>query len=510
MLASYGMTGPSGFANAPGVGGSRWVGLAVIALAVCGLGGFLILRPRFSGTGAGQIALGAASSPRATTTLIYPAGHGTPSASGTPLPLWMLLAETYTPTPLYVNTPRAPLSIDQYRAAMTFYEAADWGNFIGSMRELARMEPEAADLPYYIGEGYRFQGSHIEALRAYDQALQLDPDFGPAYLGLARARRMQDPRADVEALFAAALERDPDLGEAYLARADFYYDRGDFQAALEDLQAAELRMPASSEVQLAYARLYLAIDEPIEALQRAREAYGLDLTRLETYLVRGQAAAAAGEDSEAADALGTYLVYAPEDAGAFALIGEVYVRQGEFELAVKALDKAIPQLNPGRVRNWAHLQRGLALLELGEADAAVRDLEEAYETQANSFILNISLARAYYLQGKYGTAFLKMQQTETLAETDGELGQVYYWRALCQEERGELTAALADWKALLDLPLEAASLQVRAEAQRRSLELQASTPATTRATSTLLVVPSATRTPTPTRTKTGSPTLESQ
>src|SRR5687767_7799101 len=47
-----------------------------------------------------------------------------------PTPLWMLLPATYTPTPLYVNTPRDPLSFDQNRSAKDAFAKGNWDAYI--------------------------------------------------------------------------------------------------------------------------------------------------------------------------------------------------------------------------------------------------------------------------------------------------------------------------------------------------------------------------------------------
>ena len=44
-----------------------------------------------------------------------------------------------------------------------------------------------------IGEAYRFKGQASNAMKAYNDALKIDPNFGAPYLGLARARLLTNP-----------------------------------------------------------------------------------------------------------------------------------------------------------------------------------------------------------------------------------------------------------------------------------------------------------------------------
>jgi tetratricopeptide (TPR) repeat protein len=493
-------------------------GLGVVGIALCGLGIVAVTSPRQTAF-APPLTNTPGPSPTAsqTPTFINAVTQQTPTHLG-PTPLWMLLPATYTPTPLYVNTPRAAFSLDQYNAALSFYEAGDFEAYVDSMRELERLEPEAADIHYYVGEAYRLQGLHTDALAAYNRALQVDPDFGAAYLGLARARLMQDPNASLGALFDAALDRDPNFGEIYLERANYFFGRREYESALVDLNSAEHRMPDSALVQLAYARTYLAVDDSFSALETARQANQIDLTLLEAYLVLGEAAVLEAENLEAIEALETYIVYEPKDPNALALLGEAYFRLAEYNQTVGYLNQAIPLLSFGRAQTQSYLYRGLAYLELERPDRAIVDLKNAYDLLPDSFELNIGLARAYYMQQEFGNAYLKAETTFTLATTNGELAQVYYWRALSQEKRAAYSSAIRDWNALLALPAAATSPELRIQAQTHLLALLAATPtprggrtAVPTRTPTLVVIGTriATRTATSTATPTRTATLTS-
>ncbi len=136
----------------------------------------------------------------------------TPTWTG-PTPPWLALAATYTPTPLYVNTPH-PI-IEAYRLSIRAFERQEWDKAIGYLQQSIQSEPNTADLPYLLGEAYRWSGQYGEAAKAYDQSLQANAGFAPAYLGRALNQWPIDPnqvdqiRSDLE----AALTYDPHLPE---------------------------------------------------------------------------------------------------------------------------------------------------------------------------------------------------------------------------------------------------------------------------------------------------------
>ena len=417
-----------------------------------------------------------------------------------PTPLWMFLTQTYTPTALYVNTPRAPQSKDQYRLAESAYKTENWDEYISNMRVIASLEPESADVYYLIGDAYRFKGDWEGASEAYNEALKIDENFGPAYLGLARAKLLDNPKAEVDKLFDQALELDPNFGEVYLERARYHINNNDPEAAIVDLGRADKLIPNSPAVYMVYADAYLALDDKKSALDAAETAYSLDITNLEVYKLLGKLYIESGDYKHAIESLDLYAIYETEDDQVFALLGQAYYEMGDYKTATDNFNKA-EVLNKNGLRKFL-VYKGLANLELNNLDKAVEDLEKAASIDDTSFEVNLGLLRAYYLQEKFGSAFLKAEALKSLAETDQETATMLYWHALVQEKRGEVKDAIKDWKALLAMKANVMTEQMRSDAELhlKTIVTPTNTPkggvktATPRATSTPR---SGTVTPTP-------------
>jgi tetratricopeptide (TPR) repeat protein len=422
-----------------------------------------------------------------------------------PTPLSAYLPQTYTPTPLYVNTPRSPASIDQFRIAKDAYENGDWDAFIFNMELLLPLEPDSADVYYYIGEAYRFKGESANALRYYNDAIDKNPDFGPAYLGLARARLLNNPNFNAENLISDAIEKDPFFGEAYLERARFHIRQGDIDDALEDLEKAQELLPGSSEVYLAYANAYIVEEDIDRALNYAEEAYALDITNLSTYKLLSDLYIEIEDYPRAQEALQLYTNYELQDATGFAKLGLVYYRLNEYELSVTALNRAI-ELNPRGTRDY-YVYRGLSHIELGNANQAVDDMTVAVDEDDQSFEARLGFARAYYIDGKFGSAFLQIESAIQLAETKEEEALALYWLAKTQEKREDIGEAIEAWRALIKLDEDVMTTEMREEAESRLKVLipptrtpkdGASTPTPTPATPSSTPAPSRTPTFTPT------------
>lgn len=492
---------------------ARFAGIMVLGVGLCAAIIFGFILPRQNNIRPTQTNTpGPSPTLTGTPTLLGSTARPTDAFSG-PTPLSAYLPAPYTPTPLYVNTPRSLSSVDQYRIAQAAYEDGDWDAFLTNMELIRQAEPESADVVYYIGEAYRFKGETSNALKAYNDALKLDPDFGPPYLGLARVRLLANPNFDAGFLFEEAIKRDPNYGEIYLERARFHLRRGDYEDALDDLETAEQLLPGSPEVYLTYARTYLAQDDTDKALEYAEKSYAADITNLPIYELLADLYLEKGDYQRALESLRVYTAFETEDASGFAKLGETYFFLGEYQFTIDAIDR-MTELNRNGLRSY-YAYRGLAHLELGNAEEAVSDLEVAVEEDDQDFTARLGLSKAYYLDEKYGTAFLQIDIARVLAETEEEQALTLFWRARIQEKREDIGDAIQSWQDLLDLDEEVMTPEMREEAEARLKVLVpptrtpaggASTSTPKAGTTTPKPGTSPTVTRTPTRTPTATPT----
>ncbi len=405
----------------------------------------------------------------ATPTLFGATAVPTQVFSSGPTPLSAFLDATYTPTPLYVNTPRSAAAVDQFRIAKEAYEAGNWDVFIENMLLLEPLEPDAADVPYYIGEAYRFKEDYGQAAGYYNRSIEIDPNFAPAYLGLARVNLLQNPRFEADDLFDKAISLDPNFGEIYLERARYLIARGDYEDALADLETAEKILPGSPDVLLTYALAYYAQEDFDKALEYAQKAYSADILNIPTYGLLGDLYIEKGEYANAIEVLTLYTTYETEDASAYAKLGQAYYFLGDYQNTVDAITRATELTRTGLGKYYVY--RGYANLALENYDAAVEDLADAVDEDDQSFFARIGYAQALYGQGKFGTAFLQIEAAQSLSETDEDLALTLFWRGRIQEKRDDIRDAIKTWNELLDMDEDVMTPEMRAEAEQRLKEL---------------------------------------
>lgn len=369
----------------------------------------------------------------------------TPTFTG-PAPLWMLLEATYTPTPLYVNTPH-PIS-EAYQAGLRAMQAADFSSMLQFMQQASHVEPQSADLHYYIGEAYRLMGIFDKALAAYEQAITIDADFAPAYLGKAHVQLLLNPTTEVLDNLKQALVLDPYLAEAYLVLAEYYLSSNNAESALRELTRVENLLPHSPLLYLYRAQAYLLLGQYTPAMEAAVISNHLDLTLLPTYRVLGEAYLWNSEASKAVEVLHIYTTYVDDDAFAWYLLGRSLHQEKKLQQALDAFERA---LSLDETLEDAYLYRGLTYIGLGEGQKAVNDLYYALRLNPDSFYVNLEFAHALFVAGRAEDALGQINHALTLAEDTAQKIKTYFLRAQIYEQLGETFSAIRDWQEVLDL-----------------------------------------------------------
>ena len=367
-----------------------------------------------------------------------------------PTPLWMLLDETYTPTPLYVNTPH-PIS-EAYRAGIRAFNSNNFEEMLTFMKQAAQAEPDSADTHFYIGEAYLHLKEPEIALIAFEKAIETDPNFAPAHLGRARVLSTLNPEFDVEEDLLQAINLDPNLTNAYLDLIAYYIETDKFELALDYSSIVEDLNPESALLYLYRSQALLNLELYDQALESAQLAYDKDRTIVPLYYTLGVSHLQRGNSRRAKSFLEIYLRYVQDDPRAWEALGRALFEQGDsYESAIQAFNAAL-EINENSFN--ALLFRGLTYLETGEGQAAVNDLFLARNFDRESFEASIGLGQALFLAERIEDAISQFSGSESLANTDLQRARVYYWRAQAFNALGDRKAAVMDFQALIDLDSE--------------------------------------------------------
>lgn len=433
----------------------------------------------------------------------------TPTFLG-PTPLAMMLKETYTPTPLYLKTehPRT----ESFRSGLSAYNRGDWDLVITYMQQVLTPEPSAADAYFYIGEAYRFKGDDQKALEAYQKGQALNPNFAPVYYGQALiVLHNPDNWQEAENLLKTAVQLDPLHYEANLQLAGIALQNEKPQEALAYLEQAHKGMTWEMPSYYLYrARAELQLGQNETALQDAQTANQLDQTMLEVYRVMGEAYQVNGYLASSTVALEVFLRYQPEDTEAVIWLARAYRAGGQNQQAIDMLSQALKQ---NRRLYPIYMERGWIYLEMGEPAKARDDFASYIGYEPASLDAHLGLGRAYLDLKLYANAWEQFYLGQPYAKTDAEKVQLYYWKSLSLEGKGDLEAAVNEWYELLKLPSDLIPDEWEAYVRQRLTELKKKVPTAVvikSPTPTVTITPTRplgaiTRTPTPTATRTPTP-----
>ncbi len=126
---------------------------------------------------------------------------------------------------------------------------------------------------YEQGQQAYNQGDYKTAIELYEKAVDLDPNFAPAYnaLGLAH-REINTDLSEMAWLFKTATEIDPNYAQAYDNLGKAYYGLGDFDRAEQSCLKALAISPNLPSAELSLGWIYLlGKSQPQEAVTYFKE-----------------------------------------------------------------------------------------------------------------------------------------------------------------------------------------------------------------------------------------------
>ena len=240
------------------------------------------------------------------------------------------------------------------------------------------------------------------AISYFRQAIDLDPDYALAYVGLADAYRSFPLNSDMppneffpraKAALQKAVAIDDTLAEAHavLGFTIFWYD-WDWGAAEGQYRRALELDPNSADAHLAYAHLLSNTGRHTEALAEAKRARELDPLNLRTNALEGQFLNHAGRTDEALARLQKTFELDQNYLLAHLFAWSVYIEKGMYVEAVAEARRA-RELNDLSAQPGAYL--GYALAKSGKRREALAELEGLLELLAERYVPPYLVALVY-------------------------------------------------------------------------------------------------------------------
>ncbi len=197
-----------------------------------------------------------------------------------------------------------------------------------------------------------------KAIGFFQQAINLDPTYALAYVGLADSYALVPiysrsiPSQNIPKALAAAhraLELDDTLAEAHTSLANALVMDLQMRAAEPEFRKAIALNPNYATTHQWYGECLQALGRSDEALAELRRAHELDPLSLIINSVFGSALSTAGHQMEAIGQLQRTLEMDPTFGPAQFMLGQVFEEEGDLQKATAAYEKA-RDLNPSTIR----------------------------------------------------------------------------------------------------------------------------------------------------------------
>ncbi len=204
-------------------------------------------------------------------------------------------------------------------------------------------------------------------IRAYEQAVELDPRFAAAWAALSRARvdlyfnyeHTPERLAEAKTALDAAVNLEPDLGEVFNAVGRFrYWGLGDYEGAVEAYTRARQRLPNDARIVVTLGNVKRRQGKWEEALALQDRATQLDPLNNNTWISRGITLHTLRRYDEALAAFDRGLEKKPNDEELLAKKVFIYQAKGDLDAAEKIahLPVLVSSTNQNafecRVRQW--------------------------------------------------------------------------------------------------------------------------------------------------------------
>ena len=268
------------------------------------------------------------------------------------------------------------------------YERGNFLVLLGKVETAIKAYSDAIELnPHYSaaytdrGVLYGYKGEYDFAIKDFNMAIELNANNFFAYNNRGNAYdKMEDFDRAIED-FNAAIKLKPDYAKAYNNRGNVYRKKGEFDKALADFATAINLKVDFAEAYNNRGAAYHEKENFEKAIEDFSEAIKLDPNYVSPYINRGRIHGRNGMIPEAISDFNKVIELVPDYAEAYYNRGVTYAMKGDFDHAIMDYTKAI-QLNPNYTD--AYCNRGSAYFYKWLFDFAIADYTKAIELDPKS------------------------------------------------------------------------------------------------------------------------------
>lgn len=251
------------------------------------------------------------------------------------------------------------------------------------------------------GNAIEETGQLQEALRCYDAAISLAPNFARAHMNRGNILLARGDNEGALSAYQKATDLDPTYAAAY-------YNAGNAYAQLERHEAARTAYEKAIELKPQFVDAYVALgcaledlghrDEAVASYQKALE---IEPDYAEVHANIGKVLLVLGQQDSAIRHFERSVELHPNDGETLFILGIAQKARGHFEAARSSLSRAQAILTEN-IEARIHL--GDTLLQLEQASEAIDCYRKILEIVPDHAVVHNNLGNAYFTSGYYAEA----------------------------------------------------------------------------------------------------------
>jgi tetratricopeptide (TPR) repeat protein len=293
-----------------------------------------------------------------------------------------------------------------------------------------------------LGNAYRAAGHTAEALAAYEQAVELDPQQALYFDSLGDLYALLERDEEAVAAYQQAVKLDPNFALSHNSLGRVFSRLGRADEAIAAYQQVISLNPENAWAYNNLGFIYAAQGDDEAALTNYRQAleyHRQPEDKAITWHNLGQVYEGLYNDADAMSAYRQATELDPAYAWPWYHLGLIYKRQADFEAALAAFQAALESLeyNADKARAWN--EAGDVYVALERRPEALEAYQQATELDANFALPWNSLGDLYRLEERWAKADSAYRRANRL---NPELPWPYHNLAVLLARRGEHQAAL--------------------------------------------------------------------
>lgn len=296
---------------------------------------------------------------------------------------------------------RAEPSSAELKQLINLYNQARLPEALAQGATLSARYPRAASLNNILGVVNARMGQLDAALRHYNKALLVRPDYAEVHNNLGNTLGRMGRHSEAITSFRQALQAMPGYVAAHNNLGNALHEAGRLEEAVASYRDALRINPDYAEAHNNMGNVLMDIGKPEDALASFASALQYNPGLAQAYNNIGNCLRGMGRHDEAVPNFARAIQITPDYAQAYLGLGNTFNDQGLHQKAIDSISKGI-QLNPDSAAAYSDL--GNALSDLGRHEEAVTCYQTALKIDPDFAEVHSNLGNALCEFGSYDEA----------------------------------------------------------------------------------------------------------